>query len=329
MKFIAFCGFVVTVLVFAGYARAEDAARDAKSESKSAAPVATSKVKADVAETVATPKNWKTTFQSYFYDFEGTRASSRAAYNFGLTTLAMQMLTVEYKAPGNWTLMVIGQHYKNRVITNMFGMSFDDTTEGFADTYLMAMHSIVMDGSFMLFGDFGATLPTGSIDKRNKAAPQMVYAYNMQLGSGTIDAIGGLTALYFAPKAQLGSRLSTTMRNGPNQNGYSLGALYKLDAWVDVPVGWGFTPRVVGYYKHKDQLRGEDKTLARQPLTEFYYHDQINWDVSVAMKYSNQVLPSLALNAEFGAPVAQGMTNYDDAVVSTNYYGSLGVSGTF
>lgn len=96
-----------------------------------------------------------------------------------------------------------------------------------------------------------------------------------------------------------------------------------------MPVGLGFSPRLVGYYKVKTAINGQDKTLGHTELTEYYHHDQRNWDVSAALKFEKAVLRNVTVLAEAGKPIYQDSLNSDQVVVSTNYYGTVGVSGTF
>lgn len=272
---------------------------------------------------------WKASASSYYYSFEGTKAAHDNLYSFGATTMAMQMLTLQYQINPSWTVMVLGTHTQQYVETNMFGMTFRDKTVGFGDVLVDVIHPLYLGSSFMLFGDIGVSVPTGSISKKNASNPALNYAYNMQLGSGTVDAQAGLTGMHLNSIFQTGAHFSTYQRTGKNENGYRLGNLYKADAWFDVPVGWGFTPRVVGYYKVKSAIQGQDKTLGRTELTEYYHHDQRNWDVSAALKFEKPVFSRLTLMAEAGKPIYQDSLNSDQVVVSTNYYGTVGVSGTF
>jgi hypothetical protein len=284
-----------------------------------------------VTTKVAQPK-WKSSFNSYFYDFEGTRAQKDNAYEFGDTTLKMQMMSLSYQLANGWTVMGLAQYYENNVVTKFGTLVSKDSSKGVADTLIGVAKPVVMNGSFMLLTDLSVSLPTGSIDEENPKAlvKGTHYPYNMQMGSGTVDAVIGLTPLYFAADYQLGSRLSTILRTGDrNDNGYRLGNQYRLDAWVDVPMKYGFTPRVVGYYKYKDAIEGFDKTLGRNLYLEFYHHSQINWDVSAAVKYAYVVTPTFAVNGEAGIPMAQDSQNFDNVVVSTQYYVNLGVTGQF
>ncbi len=224
------------------------------------------------------------------------------------------------------------QHLNNQVVTRFpqFGIQSKDSAQGLGDTLFSASKLILMDGSMMLMGDMGLSLPTGSIDKMNPSRPGERYPYNMQLGSGTVDTVVGLTALQVNPRYQLGGRLSGWIRNGDRtDNGYKLGNMYRLDSWVDGPSRWGFTPRVVGYYRYREAIQGADRTLGRIPFLEFYHHTQINWDVSTAIRYLHSFSPSVALNVEAGVPLMQNAENFDNVMVATQSFFSLGVTGQF
>ena len=285
-----------------------------------------------LTQQVAAQPKWKTTFSSYYYNFDGSRASNRADYSFGATTLNIQLMGLQYQFENGWTAMLMVPYMQNWVSTKFFGTWYHDTTSGVGDTVLAVVKPIMTKGSFMLITDLGLSVPTGSIDEKNVNDPtrKTHYAYNMQMGSGTFDGVFGATALYLQPSYQLGSHLGTTLRTGTlNDNGYRLGNQYKLDVWVDRPLQYGLTPRVVGYYRYKDAIGGRDNTFGRNQLVEFYHHSQINWDMSAALKYDYHLAPKVALNAEAGIPFAQDSQNYDNVVVSTQYYLNLGVAGVF
>ena len=98
---------------------------------------------------------------------------------------------------------------------------------------------------------------------------------------------------------------------------------------MDIPTRFRLTPRLVGYYKVKQAIKGMDPTLGRNIYTEFYHHDQQNWDLSAAIKFEQKLFARTSLTAEAGRPLAQGAKNSDQVIVSTNYYGNLCVSGSF
>ncbi len=279
------------------------------------------------AAPVSAPK-WKANVTTYYYNFEGTRASNEAAYEFANSTLDMQLFSLQYQYSPKWTFMVLGQYLNNYVETKMFGTVYKDRTKGLGDTFVSAITPLYASSENLLLADIGASLPTGSINLKNEANPQANYAYNMQMGSGTVDAVTGLTAMTFQGAVQAGGHLTGIFRNGRNANGYSLGNLYRLDSWLDYNTSSGVTPRLVGYYKHKDAINGFDETLGQNEWTRFYHSAQINWDVSAALKYAKTVGP-VSVAVEAGVPLAQDSYNYDHVAVSTEYYGNLSVTGTW
>jgi len=275
----------------------------------------------------AAPK-WKTNITSYYYNFEGTRASDEAAYEFADSTLDMQLFSLQYQLSPSWTLLILGQHLNNYVETKMAGLVFKDRTKGLGDTFVSAITPLYASNEYLLLADIGASLPTGSINLKNESNPNANYAYNMQMGSGTVDTVTGLTAMTFQGAIQAGGHLTGIFRNGRNANGYSLGNLYRVDSWLDYNTSFGLTPRLVGYYKHKDAINGVDETLGENPYTRFYHSAQINWDLSAALKYSKTAGP-VTVALEAGAPLAQDSQNYDHVAVSTQYFGNLSITGTW
>lgn len=291
-----------------------------------------------VAESAAAPANphpWKTTATSYYYSMEGSTPAHGALYSFGKTTVAMQLLTLSYDLGGGFTATAMDQYYNNYVETylpmpKVGTLLFKDRTVGWGDVLFNLSHSLFKNSSLVILGDIGVSVPSGSIDKKNPSNPEHGnYPYNMQLGSGTYDAEVGLVSMYVNNVFQAGTHLTTYQRLGETKNDYRLGNLYKGEGWLDFPVGLGFTPRVVGHYKVKQAIHGMDPTLGRNVYTEYYFHDQQNWDVSAAIRYEHKIAGRALVVAEAGKPFAEGCKNSDGVVISTNYYGTLGIGGTF
>ncbi len=313
----------------AKYAQANVGQSEGPGSSENAGAGSTVKTSVVEQDQPAAPKKFKAQIATYYYNLEGTRAANQNLYNFGNITIRADMLTLQYTASPKWTLMASGQWLETFVETQIFGLNFKDSTIGFGDTYLLAMRPLWMSQQFFVFTDFGVSLPTGDISKKNQSNKAVNYPYNMQLGSGTYDAMVAVSPVWMKPPYQVGSRLSTIVRTGENDNGYRLGNQYKLDAWAEYETTVGLAPRLVGYYKHRDRISGADKTLGRIPFLEFYHHTQINWDVSAALRFKKLFMKSFELAVEGGLPLFQESRNIDNVRVSTQYYGSLGLSGFF
>ena len=292
---------------------------------------------ATVVSAPAAP-NWKISLMSYYYDIQGKKAADSNEYDFNNLNSRLDLLNVSYSLSPAWTLNVLAQHYEFYTETvfpkaagTIYAESFDRTT-GAGDTFITLITPVLFQGSFLVLADFGVSVPTGTINNKSYLPGLQDYnlAYNAQHGSGTYDILAGMTGLYMQPKYQVGTRAFADIRTGKNSNDYTLGNMYRLDSWIDYNLDYGFTPRLVGFYRHKEAIRGFDKTRGQITGDEFYRHAQGNWDVSAAMKYQYAIKnTSVSLAAEIGTPLAQGSNNIDNSEVTTNYYSALTVNGSF
>jgi len=316
--------FAVSVLLTLSFA--------AQSQTSTESGTTTSMPQENVVPVLPAFPKWKTNFFSTFVDLTGTRdanANRFVPYGFGEIQTKIQTFNFQYSLDSGWTAAVTANYLEYNVDTKILGQMYYDSTRGLGDTTVQMITPPWLSGSWIVAGDLGLSLPTGTIDNRNPAAPTVDYAYNMQLGSGTFDPVAGVSAVDFHPDYQIGTRLSTIVRNSKNNNGYRLGNQYQADAWLDVPVKYGFTPRLVGLYKMREGITGSDYTFARQELVEYYFHDQINYSLSAALKYQVPVTRSVNFAAEIGVPLAQNVINYDDVIVSMLYYGTVSLTGSF
>lgn len=292
-----------------------------------------------VASAVPVLPKWRLNFSSYYYAFQGERAAVTNLYDFDKITSRMDFFNINYSLPKNWSLNILLQHFDNYIetkfptVTNPLWKQSNDTIRGISDTYVTVVAPLKMSYPLFVTADVGLSLPTGRIDYKAVNLPGLEsinLAYNAQLGSGTVDGLAGLTVLYLQPQYQWGSRLFTNWRTGRNEYDYRLGHQYRLDMWFDYTLPYGFTPRLTGYYKYREKIRGFDSTRGNNPADEYFFNKQINWDVSAALRYQKALWNTkLALTAEAGVPLAQDIINVDSAFVRTLYYVSLGLNSTF
>jgi hypothetical protein len=272
---------------------------------------------------------WKASSSTAFYDMVGTQAANKNAYAFGEVRVETETLGLEYAVSRDLKLLARTQYLNNDYELAAGGRIYDEKTHGFGDSYLGASHTLFDENGFRLSGDAGASLPTGSIDEMNRfTALPSHYKYFLQLGSGTFDGVLGLNPVYRGAGFSTGARATATLRAGENKDNYRLGNLYFGTAWFDLPAGWGFTPRLVGAYRSRGAIHGGDPMISRA-AAEYYYHEQVDWNVSAALKYEHAFAGSLALAAEAGRPLWQGMHNFDNVVISARIYGTLTVAGQF
>lgn len=280
---------------------------------------------------VASAPQWKASISTTYYNMQGSRAADKDFdYSFGDSWVSLESMNLKYTPAPGWTVSATAKYIDNYYEFQIPHFATQQQrTAGMGDTTVALIHPLLDSGAFHLTGDVGVSLPTGSINQSNHDFPAYHYGYYIQLGSGTYDGVAGLTAVYMKSLFMLGSRVAANVRQATNSNHYREGNLYNADAWADVPLKYGFTPRLIGHYFRKDAMYGADPTLPRQPLTEYYYHTQTTWNVSAALKYDYAFASGVTVGAEAGVPLFQGMMNYDDVQISTNYYGTLSLSGRF
>jgi hypothetical protein len=147
---------------------------------------------------------------------------------------------------------------------------FTMESDGIADTMLMAKYRLFADDPLVptrqasLF--FGLSLPTGSIDEKNRTHPLVMrqteqLPYGMQLGSGTVDPSIGL--LYQASSSPWwwGVNGVYTARLYDNKRDYRLGDEFKLDAYAMYQFRHDLLAQV--------QLNGEYKGRIEGVMDEF------------------------------------------------------------
>lgn len=269
---------------------------------------------------------------SSFMSLRGTRDADNNAYAYGDIRVYSQTLGLEYVAAPNTSVIARAQYLNLESQLERGGRTYGEHTHGMGDTLVGTTHILFAEPAFKIMGEAGVYLPTGATNAVNphSAVPGTHYSYRLQLGSGTVDPALALATVYKQPAYSVGAKASAIIRTGENAEGYRLGNIYRGDVWADMPWRFGLTPRLTGFYRHKEQISGQDHTLAfaRNGL-EIYYHDQIDWNASAALKFDRLLWNAVLATAEAGIPFYQGMRNNDHVVASTNYYGSLGLIGQF
>jgi hypothetical protein len=276
---------------------------------------------------VSEAPTWKATISSTYFDLEGTKFANNNAYGFGSVNVYQQLFIVDHDLGSDWKATLRAEYIKNDYVLLFGGTSQAWDTSGLGDTFLGVSHPLYKTEDYLLKAEGGFFLPTGSANASNPYSGGR-YVYFMQIGSGTFDPTLNVTSVYAKKYFQWVTRVSDTERIGKNAEDYALGHVYRGDMNFLVPVAFGFKAEALGYYRLRGSIQGGDPefTLAG---TQYYHHDQIDWMTGVGVKYSTPLVSQVALNAEVVVPVQQGLINYDNVVISTNYYANLNLTGSF
>jgi len=187
--------------------------------------------------------NWMLSYRLMSMTMEGNRTGTdRVATplpGYMVSPLSMDMdmhmLGGMYGYSDDVTIMVMAPFISNEMdmLMNMSSTTFSRDSSGVGDVKLSATYKFGGNGSVL---NAGLSLPTGSIDEKTQSPMMgggiMQMPYPMQLGSGTFDLLLGATHVSGGHDMTWGVQGMATIRTGDNDNGYTLGNVINLNAWV-------------------------------------------------------------------------------------------------
>ena len=183
-------------------------------------------------------------------------------------------------------------------------------TQGIGDIGITLATKLLEKESHTINLQMGLTLPTGSIDEKN-TMPLMGNVkspYNMQLGTGTFNAIPGISYLFNKGKFTLGSFAQITLRNGKNDNGYRFGNRYEFSLWTSyILLDW-LAPTLRITSTKWDNISGADPNLdpTMDPQNDPNRQGGRRVDLLAGVNF---YIPSLSekmkAGIEFGKPIHQ------------------------
>ncbi len=190
-----------------------------------------------------TPEEIATTFPNRFSGMPGQPPTLRVVPTE--MTTQMHMVGGMYAPTDNVTLMVM-THYIDRKMDHVTFQGgsgtaelgrFTTVSQGLGDSTMAALIRLYDDETHHLHLNAGLGLPTGSITEEdsvlapNGMTPTVRLPYAMQLGSGTFDAMPGLTYTGISGQYGWGAQYRSAIRLGRNSADYSLGDRHMITAW--------------------------------------------------------------------------------------------------
>lgn len=136
----------------------------------------------------------------------------------------MHMFGIMYAPTNSINIMAMIPYVRKSMthVTQM-GERFTVDTEGLGDISITTIFKVFDTHRQRIQLNAGLSFPTGSIDEK--------AAYEMQLGSGTLDLIPGITYLGQYRSFSWGAQASGTIRIADNKNDYALGDRFDATAW--------------------------------------------------------------------------------------------------
>ena len=150
--------------------------------------------------------------------------------------MRMHMLGAMYAPSDRLTLMAmvpwVSMDMEHRTRP---GGTFTTEASGLGDIQVGGMLELFNRDRNAAHVNFGVSVPTGSIDERDETpmsnGEEVRLPYPMQIGSGTVDLLSGLTYLGQSERLSWGAQGMSTVRLGENDNGYTFGNRVMATAW--------------------------------------------------------------------------------------------------
>ena len=173
--------------------------------------------------------------------------------NYNVNSMNMQMLpTAAMNMPG---MEMMGS---DGTMPNMM-------SAGFGDAQLYAMYALMKDENSELIVVGGLNLPTGSIHQKGKSDdifyPNSNLTYMMQLGTGTLDILPGLSYKFQQNKFAIGGQFNSSIKILSNSNNYRLGNTATINIWSAYSICKWLNPSVRVEASSVGKIRGTDTSI--------------------------------------------------------------------
>jgi len=238
-------------------------------------------------------------------------------------TMDMHMFGVMY-APISRVTLIAMMNYTDKEMDHITFMgpvgttrrgTFTTNSSGIGDTKLSAMVRLYESGHHKTHVNLGLGIPTGSTDERDTiltptgATPSVRLPYAMQLGSGTLDFLPGLTYTGRSGATSWGAQYDGTIRT-ERDNGYQWGDRHNVTGWVAyTPRNWISVSARIAYDTLGD-INGSDSAIVAPVQTadpNNYGGDTVNLTFGMNLVGQGGWWHGHRIAIEGGIPVTQDL----------------------
>ena len=234
--------------------------------------------------------------------------------------MQMHMFGAMYGLSDRVTLMAMMNVNRNEMSMNMMnGTEHTHNSSGIGDLKLSSILSVWKNNRHSFNANLGISIPTGNIGitemvhmmhNGHEHMVESVMPYPMRLGSGTFDAMVGVTYLAKWNKISFGAQTSNTIRTGENDRGYRLGNNYAINTWGAYRVNSWMSVSLRGEGVKVGSIEGKDDELMAMmsPPNNAANsgQDLIRAHAGVNLYFAD-FWKGLHIGTEFGVPVYQNV----------------------
>ena len=187
------------------------------------------------------------------------------------------------------------------------GGALEETeTIGIGDAKVVFLIPFIQNGLQKTQLNFGFSFPTGSIQQKNSMTG-LRDPYILQLGSGSWDAVWGITYSGSYRNLSWGGQFEGLYRINDNAVGYRLGTVYQASAWFAGGFGRWFSASGRFAWTKRGNLSGADPELNRalSPLNDPYMQGGTTLEVGPGLNILLPILGGQRFSVEALFPVYQ------------------------
>lgn len=249
-------------------------------------------------------------------------------------TMNMHMFGMMY-APADWiTLMAMGTYIRNdmELITYQGGSGttelgrFQTETNGIGDVKLGALIKLFKTEGSAMHLNLGVSLPVGSITESGEVLtpmnmrPTVRMPYPMQLGSGSLDLLPGITYSGNQGKLGWGAQLTGTLRTSENNEGYKFGNQLDVTAWASQRLAKWISLSARSIFSSIGKIKDMDDEIMLPVQTAhptFQGGKKLDLALGVNMIGQNGFIANQRIAVEFTLPVYQNLNGPQMKALST------------
>ncbi|MDZ7828913.1 MAG: hypothetical protein U5K33_05310 [Halofilum sp. (in: g-proteobacteria)] len=238
-------------------------------------------------------------------------------------TMEMHMFGAMYAPSDDLTLMAMLPYLDNEMDhvtfqgmagTNRLG-TFTTKSSGIGDAKLTGLFRLHTDEVHHVQAIAGVSLPTGSITETDdvlspmNTRPELRLPYPMQLGSGTLDLIGGVSYLAGHGPWGWGAQYRAVLRTGENDEDYTLGDIHRLTAWLSRRWQAALSGSLRLEYRRRGNIDGADRQITAPVQTADPDRQGGEWlELYVGVNWAGQGdWAGHRLALEYGTPLEQDL----------------------
>lgn len=238
-------------------------------------------------------------------------------------TMDMHMFGLMYAPTDGLTFMAMLNYTEKEMdhVTFQGGLGtvqlgeFTTDTSGIGDTRLSGLVRLFVAGTHGAHLNIGMSLPSGSSDEKDRIltpmgdTPTVRLPYAMQLGSGTVDFLPGLTYIGKSDSVAWGAQYAGTIRMEKN-NGYQWGDRHLITGWLSYsPCDW-ISGSIRIEFDTMGTIDGRDSQIVAPVQTadpDNYGGDKVNLKLGLNFSALTGWLQGQRIAIEGGIPLKQDL----------------------